>query len=798
MNIIIPACGLGQRFKDAGYILKKPLIKIFDKEMILYTIDNLQISTTDKIFIIHNDFDISETIKKSRYNDKIFLIKLDVQTRGSAETILLGLTKIMSMSPNKKTVLMDCDTFYTQDILEMFRLTNNKNVVFYTKNYEKDPIYSYISMSFLNQIIDIKEKIKISDNANTGIYCFTDISELYTYCKKIVDENIRYNNEFYTSCVIYEMISSDKPFYGIELNSEYVFNLGTPKQLKQYIDKTYIFLFDLDGTLINTDDIYFDIWTEILKDYNIILTSEIFKNCIQGQSDSSVINNIIRSADISSISSIKDSLFVKYVDKIRVIPGSLEFILQLNKHGHKIGIVTNCNRITAEEIIQEKFNKEGVYIDQLIIGSECIRPKPHPDPYQQATSNFNSTNDRVIIFEDSATGLLSATGIRPKCLIGLETIYKPDVLKNYGTDFTIKDYSTLDYKDLINFKRSDNIDVLKKYILQNFNENEQISEIIINDEKLKGGFISDVLSLQIIRPNSDLPSELILKLENKNKTVLSDMAQNLDLYDREYYFYESISKYVPISTPKCHGIIKDDSLENIGILMTDLNKTHTLNLNLNKENVNVSLEIIDKLTLLHAKFFRKDLSKIFKGLIPTLHDLTFRPKFIKEKWPIFQKKWSNVLSVKQLQNLEIIVNNYENIQNELLSGPNLTLCHGDVKSANIFYKNGTNEPCFIDWQYVSIGHGTQDLIFFMIESFDIYTISLYKDLFIEYYYLQLLKKCPNMDYNKDLYIQDLRNSVRYFPILVAFWFGTLDEDVLIDKNFATFFIHRLMNFIDLL
>ena len=34
MNIIIPLGGKGERFKNEGYKLPKPLIKIFDKEII--------------------------------------------------------------------------------------------------------------------------------------------------------------------------------------------------------------------------------------------------------------------------------------------------------------------------------------------------------------------------------------------------------------------------------------------------------------------------------------------------------------------------------------------------------------------------------------------------------------------------------------------------------------------------------------------------------------------------------------------------------------------------------------------
>jgi hypothetical protein len=41
-------------------------------------------------------------------------------------------------------------------------------MVFYTKNYDKDPVYSYIKLNEESIITDIQEKQKISDNANTG------------------------------------------------------------------------------------------------------------------------------------------------------------------------------------------------------------------------------------------------------------------------------------------------------------------------------------------------------------------------------------------------------------------------------------------------------------------------------------------------------------------------------------------------------------------------------------------------------------------------------------------------------
>lgn len=238
MNIIIPLGGKGERFKNDGYLLPKPLIKVLNKEILFYVIDNINIEKEDRVFIIYNneldEYNFSEIINK-KY-PFINLIKLEYQTKGACETIFIGLNEIINKYEyNDKTILIDGDTFYTENITKYFREIK-ENAVFYIKNYEIKPIYSYIKLNEDNIIIEIKEKNKISDNANTGAYAFKNIYELLKYSKYIIDNNITFNNEPYTSCIIDKMIENNEPFVGIELNNKSVNVLGTPLQVKQFIE----------------------------------------------------------------------------------------------------------------------------------------------------------------------------------------------------------------------------------------------------------------------------------------------------------------------------------------------------------------------------------------------------------------------------------------------------------------------------------------------------------------------------------------------------------------------------------
>jgi HAD superfamily hydrolase (TIGR01509 family) len=796
MNVIIPLGGKGDRFYKEGYTEPKPLIKILNKQMIFYVLDNLNIYKEDRIFIIYNTLleqcNFIEIIKK-KY-PTIYFIPVYQQTSGAIETISIGLKIIMDVSNYKKCALLDCDTFYTYDILNIIR-NSDKNLVFYTKTTSQLPIYSYIAFDTTTQIdkiIDIQEKKKISSNANTGCYVFNDLTIFNSYCQQILDNKITFNGEPYTSCVISEMIKK-YDFYGYQLDSSSVFSLGTPRDVNKFISNSFVFLFDLDGTLVNTDDIYFDIWKQILYRYNIVLSFDIFKQYICGNDDASVIKKLLSNngdtIQVKHISELKDRLFIENIHKIQIIDGMQSFIQLVKYHGHQCSIVSNCNRNVAEMIIK---NCELTHlIDYIIIGNECKRPKPYADPYIEAMQKYNICPKKTIIFEDSKSGILSARLANPLCIVGITTNYSELELINNGANIIISNYNNVNLQKLISFTDMSE-DKIKTCILNSLKM--KITEITINSQKLKGGYISDVISLKIIA-NEEL--NCIIKLENKNENNLSVMANNLGLYERENYFYENISRYININVPKFHGLIKDDNLNTIGILMEDLNYLkYVLNLNLNKNDINISLKVIENMAKLHSKFWNKNMKKIFP-LLKKHNDSLFNPfcsNYINNHWDCFKENWKNVLSTEQLNIAEIIKNNFHKVQ-ERLSINNLTLIHGDVKSPNIFYDvNNQFEPYFLDWQYVANGKGSQDLIFFIIESFDIDNINLNYPIFKNYYYQKLIEFGVKYSYND--YENDLVDSVCYFPFFVAIWFGSLKMDELIDKNFPFFFIQKLFYFIE--
>jgi capsule biosynthesis phosphatase len=261
MNIIIPIGGAGERFSNEGYHLPKPLIYSRGKPMIYWMLESLNIQKNDTVVVaytFHLDlYRFKDLLLKKIPN--ILFVSIPYQTNSVIQTLFYTINNIKSsvlfknkIDWTKRIVTMDCDTFYTSDILSKIRSVTYDNCILYKTDKNIKPIYSYILLDESDKILSIKEKEKISNNANIGVYIFKDLHLLNEYISVILKENNK--NERYISH-IYDKMISQHDVYGVKF--EDVCCIGTPMQLKIFgsIKSTendqIRFCFDLDNTLVS-------------------------------------------------------------------------------------------------------------------------------------------------------------------------------------------------------------------------------------------------------------------------------------------------------------------------------------------------------------------------------------------------------------------------------------------------------------------------------------------------------------------------------------------------------------------
>lgn len=252
MNIVIPTAGTGRRFLDAGYVTPKPLINVLGEPMIFHVIKNLRVDPSDTIHIVYtqdlDNYQFRSVLRKEFPKIRMNFILLKYRTRGPVETVLCGLNQIADL--DTKILVLDCDTFYIDDILGACR-EETENFLFYFTDTCPEAIFSYIQFTH-GRVFDIQEKIKTSDHACSGAYGFRSGRELKGYCEQVLNREEKARGEYYISSVYSRMLADGAKIVPYPVDDFHC--LGTPQQLQTYClagsaDKKR-FCFDLDGTLV--------------------------------------------------------------------------------------------------------------------------------------------------------------------------------------------------------------------------------------------------------------------------------------------------------------------------------------------------------------------------------------------------------------------------------------------------------------------------------------------------------------------------------------------------------------------
>jgi HAD superfamily hydrolase (TIGR01509 family) len=235
INIVIPMAGHGSRFLKQGYTLPKPLINVNGKCMIELVIDNIN-TNGNYIFIARKEhcdkYNIEEYLHQKVENCSI--IQVDKVTEGAACTVLLAKDLIDNDNPllivnsdqilewESASFLYEAESEGIDGCISTFELLNGDNK------------WSYARLDLKGNVVEVKEKEVISNNATTGIYYWKKGSDYVKYALKMIQKNIRVNNEFYVCPVYNEAIQDGK---NIKIsNCKKMWGLGTPEDLEYYLN----------------------------------------------------------------------------------------------------------------------------------------------------------------------------------------------------------------------------------------------------------------------------------------------------------------------------------------------------------------------------------------------------------------------------------------------------------------------------------------------------------------------------------------------------------------------------------
>lgn len=166
-------------------------------------------------------------------------------------------------------------------------------------------------------------------------------------------------------------------------------------------------IFDMDGTLFNTNYINYYAYKEALEKYNISIDYEYYCNYCNGRHYAAFLSVLVNNdkEKMEDIHNIKKEVYSKYLDKV-VINKHLFNIIEKFRNDYKIALVTTASKRNTYEILE--YTKTINLFDLILTSEDVKKQKPDPEGFLLAMNKYQVKPEDCIIFEDSKTGIEAA------------------------------------------------------------------------------------------------------------------------------------------------------------------------------------------------------------------------------------------------------------------------------------------------------------------------------------------------------------------------------------------------------
>ncbi|MBY6114376.1 HAD family phosphatase [Mameliella alba] len=199
-------------------------------------------------------------------------------------------------------------------------------------------------------------------------------------------------------------------------------------------------LFDLDGTMLMTDDIHREVFVDLMRPYGIEVTESFYMAHVHGRLNTDFFAEFLPDLeDPQGLSDLKEAQFRDRLPRpYPAMPGAEALIERARTEGWALAVVTNANRLNAEAMLGAVGLRDA--FELLIIGEECARGKPDPEPYLAAMRALDVAPEQAVAFEDSASGLRAAAG-SGAYTVGVRSGLSDTDLRAHGARDTIADFN---------------------------------------------------------------------------------------------------------------------------------------------------------------------------------------------------------------------------------------------------------------------------------------------------------------------------------------------------------------------
>lgn len=200
-------------------------------------------------------------------------------------------------------------------------------------------------------------------------------------------------------------------------------------------------LFDLDGTLVDSDPGHFQAFQAVSRRHGVELDKEYFARHISGHSNHEICRSLfphLTSEQQMAVAEEKERLFRANIGALRPIGGLHHFLRWAENAGLSLAVVSNAPEDNILAVLKA-LDIEGHFAVR-VSAEKLSRGKPHPLPYQTALDRLSIPARNAVAFEDAVPGMSSAVaaGIAS---VGILTTQPANVLRDAGATLVVRDYA---------------------------------------------------------------------------------------------------------------------------------------------------------------------------------------------------------------------------------------------------------------------------------------------------------------------------------------------------------------------
>lgn len=198
-------------------------------------------------------------------------------------------------------------------------------------------------------------------------------------------------------------------------------------------------LFDLDGTLIDSDPLHARVFVEMFAERGIEVDDAFYAAEIHGKFNVEIFKKHCPDEDPHALDVAKEAAFRDllpvHVDPTR---GTHDLLDRAKRNGWGVAVVTNACRANAEAMLAALGLASA--FDTVVASGEELPFKPSPRPYLHAMEAVGADPSQSLAFEDSPSGLNAALAAN-LFTIGIRSTLGDGALRALGADLTIQDFA---------------------------------------------------------------------------------------------------------------------------------------------------------------------------------------------------------------------------------------------------------------------------------------------------------------------------------------------------------------------